>query len=101
MKAFNYLGRVMTEGYYDLPEVTRNIQKARKSWGWMSRILSPEGAGPKVLGQFSKTVVQAVLMFGAEKWFLTPRAEQALSSFQHRVARRLTRRHTRSQGGGS
>ena len=52
--AFRYLGRVMTVGYYDWPEVLGKIQKARKSWGRLSRILSRDGADPKVLGHFSR-----------------------------------------------
>ena len=44
---------------------------------------------------------QAVLLFGADTWVLTPRMERALDSFQHRVAQRLTGRQPRRQGGGS
>ena len=40
-------------------------------------------------------------MFGEETWALTPSMERSLSSFQHRVARRLTWRHPRRHGGGS
>ena len=52
-------------------------------------------------GQFFKAVTQAVLLFGAETWVLTPRMERALGSFQHRVARRLTSRQPRRRVGGS
>ena len=34
-------------------------------------------------------------------WVLTPMMERALSSFQHRVVRRLIRRHPRIREGGS
>ena len=50
--AFRYLGRVITAGGYDWPAGVGNLQKARKSWGWLSRILIREGADPKVLGHF-------------------------------------------------
>ena len=53
------------------------------------------------VGTFFKAVTQAVLLFGAETWVLTPRMEQALRSFQHRATRRLTRRNHKSRGGGS
>ena len=43
-------------------------------------------------GNFNKAVSQAVLIFGAETWFLTHRMDKALESFQSRVARRLTGR---------
>ena len=63
--------------------------------------LSREEADPKVSGHFFKAVTQAVLLFGAETWVLTPSMDLALSSFQHRVARRLTGRQPRRQGDGS
>ena len=66
----------MTAIYYDWPAAAGNIQKARKSWGWMSWILIREGADPKVLGHFFKVVVQVVFLLGAETWVLTPRMER-------------------------
>ena len=51
--SFRYLGRVMTAGGDDWPAVVGNLQKARNSWGRLSRILSREGADPKVSGNFS------------------------------------------------
>ena len=47
--AFKYMGRVLTEGYEDWLEVEGNLQKARKSWVNMSRILIREG-GPEGIG---------------------------------------------------
>ena len=43
-------------------------------------------------------VVQAVLLFGAETWVITPRIEKALESFMHRAARRITGNETRIRG---
>ena len=85
MIEFNYLGRVMTAGDENWPEVTGKPQKARKSWGRVSRILIREGVDPKVSGHFFQAVVQAVLLFMEEKWVLTPRMDRDLSRFQHRV----------------
>ena len=55
------------------------------------------GGGSKGVGEFLKAVNQAVLLFEADTWVLTPKMERSLSSFQHRVARRLTRRQPRRQ----
>ena len=74
-----------------------NLGKARNSWGLLSQILSQEGADPKALGNFYRAVVQAVLMFGAETWVLTPGMDLALDSFQHRVMRRITRNQPQQQ----
>ena len=80
------MGRVITAGDDNWLVVAGNLQKARKSWGRILRILSREGADPKISGHFYKAVVSAVLLFGEEKWVLTPRMDRDLSSFQHRVA---------------
>ena len=45
------------------------------------RILIREGADKRVLGNFFKAVVQAVVLFGAETWVINPRIERALESF--------------------
>ena len=54
LTAFRYLERVKTEGGENWPTVVGNLQKARKSWGWLLQILSREGADPKVSGHFSR-----------------------------------------------
>ena len=71
----------MTAGNDDWSAVVDNLEKARKSWGRLSLILSREGADSKVSGHFSKVVTQAVLLFGAETWVLIPRMERAMISF--------------------
>ena len=61
--SFKFLARVLTTGDYDWSEVAFNLRKARKSWMRIPRILSREGADPKVSGLFFKAVVQEVLLF--------------------------------------
>ena len=90
--SFKYLGRILTEGDDDWPEVAGNLGKARKSWGRLQRILSRDRATKRVSGNFFKAVVQQVLLFGAEMWVVSPRIERALSSFIHGAARRITGR---------
>ena len=68
--SFKYLGRILTAGEDDFPAVAGNLGKARKIWGRLKRILSREGADKRVQGNFSKAVVQQVLLFGAETWVL-------------------------------
>ena len=92
---FTYLGRVITAGDDDWPAVAGNLQKARRSWGRLQRILRREGATPRISGSFFKAVVQQVLLFGAETWVVTPKMERSLSEFLHGAARMLTRRQAR------
>ena len=73
MSTFKCLVRVMAAGYDDWPAVAGNLVKSRKILGRLSRILIREGADKRLPGNFFKAVVQAVLMFGAETWVLTPR----------------------------
>ena len=94
---FTYMGRVMTAGGDDWPSVAGNLSKARRSWGRLQRILSREGATPRVSGSFFKGVVQQVLLFGAETWVVTPKMYRALSGFLHGAARRLTGRKARRE----
>ena len=97
---FTHLGRLITAGDDDCPAVAGNLNKARRSWGRLQRILRREGATPRISGSFFKAVVQQVLMFGAETWVVTPKMERALSGFLHGAARRLTRRQARGGENG-
>ena len=78
----------------------RQLREIKEELGWLLWILIREGVDPKMSGKFLKAVTQAVLFFGEETWVLTPRMERALSSFQHRAARRITGRQPRRQGDG-
>ena len=71
VKEFRYLGRILTSTDNDWPEVARNLQKARATWGRLARILGREGADPKVSRNLYIAVTQQVLLFGAETWVLT------------------------------
>ena len=66
MPSFKYLGIILTAGDDDWPEVAGNLEKSRKSWGQLQRILSREGISKRVLGKCFKAVVKQVLLFGAE-----------------------------------
>ena len=63
---FRYLGRVILAADNHWPEVVRKFYRERAVWKKMKRILSREGAAPRVSGFFFKSVVQAVLLFGLE-----------------------------------
>ena len=60
----------------------KNFYWARKVWSSMSHMLRREGAPLRVSGFFLKTVVQAVLLFGAQTWLVTPRTGKYLRVFQ-------------------
>ena len=68
----------------DWLEVVKNLDRARKVWSRMSRILSREGVVPQLYGFFFKAVVQAVLLFGAETLVVTPTWARPWGGFRPR-----------------
>ena len=44
---------------------------ARSVWGRLGTLLLQEGADPKVLASFYRSVVQAILLYGSETWALS------------------------------
>ena len=91
---FWYRGRILPATDDDWSAVAGNIKKARRIWVRLAQLLGREGADPKVSRNFYIAVTQQVFLFRAETWVLTKNMESALDTFQGRVARKLTGRHT-------
>ena len=89
---FRYLRRLLTEMEKEWPAVAGNIQKARRIWRRLAKVLGREGADPKVSRTFYIAVTQKVLLFRVETWVLTAKMEKALDALQGRVAQKLTRK---------
>ena len=100
VKQFKYLGRVLSEDDDDWPAIQANIQKARKRWGQVAKILAKEGATSGTMAYFYKAVVQAVLLYGSESWVITTKMWRALNSFHHRCARYIAGEHIRQRPDG-
>ena len=90
---FLYLGRWFAEDDDDTLSITSNINSARSRWNNIVNILKREGANAICMGRFCLTVVQAVLLHGAESWTITSRNMAKLRSFHHRAVRYLTGDH--------
>ena len=65
------LGRVLHMLDKDWSSVLCNIRRARQVWGSLGKLLRSEEVDLIVSAKFYRAVVQAVLLFGAETWFLT------------------------------
>ena len=89
---FKYLGRWLSDNDSDLKAIRSNIKKAQAKWASLSRLFVRQGANVKMMAQFYLTIVQNVLLFGAETWTLTERELSLLSSFHNRCVRGITRR---------
>jgi len=90
VSSFKCLGRIISADDSDVPAVVSNIQKARGRWAMVTRILTREGASPKVSAMFYKAVVQSVLLFGCETWVESNAIMRSLKGFHHYVARKLS-----------
>jgi hypothetical protein len=87
---FKYLGRILTNKDNDTAAVEANLVKARNRWARVRKVLVQNGANPKHMVSFYLTIIQAILLYGAETWVLSDAMERKLSSFHNRCARYLT-----------
>ena len=69
--------------------------------GRIAKILTIDGASPRVMGYFYKAIIQTVLLYGSESWTLTIGMIGRLRSFHHRVARYITGRHIKELEDGT
>ena len=72
-----------------------HVEKARKSWYQLDRILGREGADTRTSGHFYITFVQAILLFRLEIWVVTPHIKRLLGYFHHRVDRGISGKMSR------
>jgi uncharacterized C2H2 Zn-finger protein len=89
---FKYLGRWLSEDDSDIKAIRANIKKAQGKWSRLSRLLVREGANIRMMARFYLTIIQSVLLYGAETWAITQRQLSLLSSFHNRCVRGITRR---------
>jgi hypothetical protein len=92
---FKYLGRMLEEHDNDECAVNRQIDRAKKTWGRVGKVLSARGVHCRTMGYFYKAIVQAVLLYGSETWTITDAVMKKLRSFHARVARYICKRHIR------
>ena len=76
--SFKYLGQVIMVEGKEWTEVVNKFSRARKVWSRMSLILSREGVAPRVSILFFTAVVQALLIFTAETYVVTPLIGKAM-----------------------
>ena len=100
VRYFKYLGRILTEDDDDTRCIEDNLKRARKQWNCIARILKQEGANAQCMAKFYLTVVQAVLLYGADSWTISQRNERKLVSFHRRAVRYLTNTHIRKLDNG-
>ena len=55
--SFKYLWRILTVADDDLPEVIRNLRKARRKWTWLTRFMDRKREDVRTSGQIYLAVV--------------------------------------------
>jgi len=98
VKKFKYLGRWFREDDSDTCSIKENIRKANGRWNCLANILKREGANAVCMGRFYLTIVQAVLLYGADSWAVEKRDLKRLESFHNRAARYMTGKHIKKRG---
>ena len=84
--SFTYLGRQLSSGDDDFQACLRNLSKAKKKWGALSRVLTRDGASKAYKSRVYLIVVSMVLLYGAETWVINDRITQVLEAFHNRCA---------------
>ena len=90
VKAFKYLGCILTTACDEWPAAVAILWNAQKKWEWMPRILGREGAYLWAPGKVFKEVMQSVLLLRPETWVVPPHVIRTMVGFQHSVDRWLT-----------
>ena len=71
VKSFNYLRRLMYRSDDHWISILYNVSKERQVWGRLGKLLQREKTEPTVSENIYHAVVQAILLFEADKWVLT------------------------------
>ena len=98
---FKYPGQTLEQSENFWTSVIRNKRKARQVWGILGVILRWEGADPITSAAFYRAVVQTVLLFGFEKWFLSAATEKRIVGFHTFFLQQVTGKRARRRWGGT
>ena len=98
VRSFRYLGRILSDNDDDSPCIQENLRRARQRWNCIAKILKAEGANAKCMSKFYMTIVQAVLLYGADTWVIKKQDMDRLRSFHKRALRYMTGEHIRQKG---
>jgi hypothetical protein len=82
---------MVTNDDNDKVAVNNNIQKARKMWGEICRLVSQEKRKYiKIAVSVYKAIIQAILLYGSETWVVPRATLNNLEMFHKQCARFLT-----------
>ena len=93
VEAFKDLGRWLSQDDTNARALRAQLNKARRCWARVGRVLRSENASPRICGKFYNAVVQAVLLYGSETWTVSPALLARLEGFHIRSCYRMASEH--------
>ena len=91
------MGRILTDNDDDTKCIESALEKARRQWNGIGKMLKREGANAEKMGQFYVTIVMSVLIYGSESRTITGKNLVRLKSFHSRALRYMAGRHIRKK----
>ena len=89
-EALPYIGWTITYNNSNWTEVYHNLQKSRRLWGMVTRVLEKTGATVQAQGAMYKAVAQLVLLYSSNIWVAALDMLKVLEGFHHRAAQQIT-----------
>ena len=83
INALHYLGHTITYNNSDWEAVYRNLQKAWRYQGMISKMLTKTVATVQSLGMLYKAVSHTLILFWGESWVVTVAMLKLLEKFHH------------------
>ncbi len=65
---------MMAQDDDDTQAVRAQLRKARATWARVGKVLRGENMPPTVAAKFYLAIVQAILLYGSQKWVISPEA---------------------------
>ena len=72
VEQFKYLECIMSMDDNTVPAMRRNLKRAQKTWGSLSKVLKKEEVSPKVAGMFYQGAVASQLLYNSKTWMIPP-----------------------------
>ena len=83
MDSSPYLGRTITYNNINWSALYHNLEKARRRWGMVLRVLEKTGEAVIDREIMYKAVVQTMMLYGRESWVIVYKIMKVLEGFYH------------------
>jgi hypothetical protein len=98
VEVFKYLGCLMSQDDDDIQAIRAQIWKARSTWARIGQVLWSKNVSPFVAARFYQAIIQAILLYGSESWFISWTAMARLKGFHICAAYRMAKTNRPKRG---